>query len=505
MEAPRYRVVFRGELMPGADPADVRTRLAAMFKVDVSRVEPLFSGRKMVVKKDLSIEDAKRYRDGFRSSGAVAHIETAVDQGDRFSARRAPPPSAQRPPGPRLAQPSAVAASQPAGATLACPKCSTTLPENAVVCSGCGHQLKALAPKVLAVPRRAAAAPADPAQPGAHSESPRAAQPSGRQHSERLGGNGSPQPIRHQARPATSDEGPALATMPEPEPQPVPEPSPMLEPEPIPPAPVPITEPAPVETEPWTSPAVPDAHRTQTGPPQLVVSPATPLEIIGTSILASLLHLVVVGFFLGPRMVWGLIASQVSIDEERLYNEDLWLGIRIILFMLAGSAAAIIACLPLAMFLAAKGVTDPWPLAVLPLPFILGLAYAALMYSLTTHTMNRNGEEYFRPVFNLDEPASIFVYARQEWKTLLLGSAALCAMPVFFLVPLGLAFIFTNWFNRLEVDGYRYRLRFPWRLALVGSLMALPTLGLWTFFSFIPSYFAEILPTGYWQRITPRR
>ena len=46
-----YQVVFEGQLAEGADPAQVRQKLAKLFKTDVARVEPLFVGYRRVIRR----------------------------------------------------------------------------------------------------------------------------------------------------------------------------------------------------------------------------------------------------------------------------------------------------------------------------------------------------------------------------------------------------------------------------------------------------------------------
>ena len=104
----RYDIQFAGELVEGADAGMVRGRLLELFKLSPDALDRLFSGRPVVVKRDLDETAALRYRAAFREAGAILRID-AVD---------APPPD--RP----MAAPSATegpGSLAPGGLTLAPP------------------------------------------------------------------------------------------------------------------------------------------------------------------------------------------------------------------------------------------------------------------------------------------------------------------------------------------------------------------------------------------------
>ena len=96
-----FQVVFDGQLVEGADPDRVKAAIAKMFNTDVARVEPLFSGRRAVIKRDLDEATARKYRAGFERAGAVVHILDAsgavLDPGVAGRVQRRRPPH-QRPP-----------------------------------------------------------------------------------------------------------------------------------------------------------------------------------------------------------------------------------------------------------------------------------------------------------------------------------------------------------------------------------------------------------------------
>lgn len=89
MSEARFNVVFAGEMVAGADPAKVRENLAAAFRMDVSKVEALFSGKRVVVKKDADQATAMKFRAVMKQAGAVCDLERIGDE--------APTPVAETP------------------------------------------------------------------------------------------------------------------------------------------------------------------------------------------------------------------------------------------------------------------------------------------------------------------------------------------------------------------------------------------------------------------------
>jgi hypothetical protein len=71
----RYNVVFSGELSTEATQESVRSHLQGWFRLDDAQLENLFSGRRVVVKRDVSLDVASRYQAAFRKAGGLALIE----------------------------------------------------------------------------------------------------------------------------------------------------------------------------------------------------------------------------------------------------------------------------------------------------------------------------------------------------------------------------------------------------------------------------------------------
>lgn len=75
MSDQNFEIVFYGVLADGADPMQVRKNVAALFKTEPAKVEPLFSGKRFVIKKGLDHATAAKYEAALRKAGALARIE----------------------------------------------------------------------------------------------------------------------------------------------------------------------------------------------------------------------------------------------------------------------------------------------------------------------------------------------------------------------------------------------------------------------------------------------
>lgn len=74
MSEENYSVIFAGVLAPEAVPIEVKSKLARLFKTTPDRVEPLFSGRRVVIKRGLDEPTARNYLAALYKAGAVAEL-----------------------------------------------------------------------------------------------------------------------------------------------------------------------------------------------------------------------------------------------------------------------------------------------------------------------------------------------------------------------------------------------------------------------------------------------
>jgi len=138
-----HRIIFSGEVAPGFEPDAVKRQLARRMKLTPEQVEKLFSGRRIILKKDLDAASAAAYTKTLEKLGAVAAVEP-------------PPPgrTAAEPAGPSALQPSSPPAKPrqnaktkeqnpyqaPASSrhTLFCRSCGVPVKPRQAKCHACG-------------------------------------------------------------------------------------------------------------------------------------------------------------------------------------------------------------------------------------------------------------------------------------------------------------------------------------------------------------------------------
>ena len=69
-----YDVSFNGGLVAGADLTQVKNNVASLFKTDVEKIEVMFSGKRVVVKRNLDEQTALKYQAAMKNAGAVCQI-----------------------------------------------------------------------------------------------------------------------------------------------------------------------------------------------------------------------------------------------------------------------------------------------------------------------------------------------------------------------------------------------------------------------------------------------
>jgi len=145
MSDTRYKVVFDGTLVAGADLDSTKEKLAALFKSDLSKIESLFRGV-ITLKRDLSEEEAKRYASALHSAGAQARVEADLASSLSLVEEESQPAEVPE---------------------MSCPKCGHNQPQS-TTCSACGIVIE----KFLARQAAEAAAPAVAVEASAQSVSP---------------------------------------------------------------------------------------------------------------------------------------------------------------------------------------------------------------------------------------------------------------------------------------------------------------------------------------------
>ncbi len=69
-----YTIVFNGEIIPGKSPETVKQNLSAFYKVDLNKIESLFSGKTFVLKKSVTLDFAQSYMLKFEEMGAICSL-----------------------------------------------------------------------------------------------------------------------------------------------------------------------------------------------------------------------------------------------------------------------------------------------------------------------------------------------------------------------------------------------------------------------------------------------
>lgn len=110
MEKPsyNYQVVFTGKIQRGKNIDEVKRAIATTLRLAVEKTDALFSGRKLVLKRTATLQQAEAFVRIFAGAGAIASLESAdgvplemaasADQGAGAASRPLPPVAAALPP-----------------------------------------------------------------------------------------------------------------------------------------------------------------------------------------------------------------------------------------------------------------------------------------------------------------------------------------------------------------------------------------------------------------------
>ncbi|MEE8364594.1 MAG: hypothetical protein V3R76_02310 [Gammaproteobacteria bacterium] len=69
-----FEVAFSGQIVDGTNPEEVKTRIRKMFKADDAKVATLFSGNRVIIKKNIDQPTATKYKAALYQAGAVCEI-----------------------------------------------------------------------------------------------------------------------------------------------------------------------------------------------------------------------------------------------------------------------------------------------------------------------------------------------------------------------------------------------------------------------------------------------
>ena len=71
-----FEVAFSGQIKEGADLEQVKAKVGTMFKADVTKLGHLFSGKRMVIKKNIDQATANKYQKALDNAGAVCEVKS---------------------------------------------------------------------------------------------------------------------------------------------------------------------------------------------------------------------------------------------------------------------------------------------------------------------------------------------------------------------------------------------------------------------------------------------
>lgn len=76
----KYRVIFSGKCAEGREEEEVRREVGRVFKLDEAGTAKLFSGKKMVINKNVDLETANKFQQAMARCGATSTIEEIAEK-----------------------------------------------------------------------------------------------------------------------------------------------------------------------------------------------------------------------------------------------------------------------------------------------------------------------------------------------------------------------------------------------------------------------------------------
>lgn len=76
-EMKTFEILFRGDIQFGQNLHDVKLKLQQLFKIDSAKVDALFSGKPVVLKRGLDRSSAEKYQDVLTKAGALVELVSA--------------------------------------------------------------------------------------------------------------------------------------------------------------------------------------------------------------------------------------------------------------------------------------------------------------------------------------------------------------------------------------------------------------------------------------------
>lgn len=93
MSEERFDLVFCGELVPGFELAQVKENIQALFRIDETKVNVLFSGKPVPLRKGLDADSANKYRVAMKKAGARVEVVLSREPSPETASKPAPKPA----------------------------------------------------------------------------------------------------------------------------------------------------------------------------------------------------------------------------------------------------------------------------------------------------------------------------------------------------------------------------------------------------------------------------
>lgn len=86
-----FEIAFSGVIKPGVDAESVKQKIGQIFKADGERLQQMFSGRRVLIKRQVDAVTAAKYQAAFEKAGAICEVKSlsktagSQDQGGSIS------------------------------------------------------------------------------------------------------------------------------------------------------------------------------------------------------------------------------------------------------------------------------------------------------------------------------------------------------------------------------------------------------------------------------------
>lgn len=96
-----FDIVFKGELVRSFELSVVKKNISQLFKIDGAKLEALFSGKSVILKRNLDFDTAAKYRAAIKKAGAIVSLTPVENIAEPVAAAPPSPPAPSLPPQPR--------------------------------------------------------------------------------------------------------------------------------------------------------------------------------------------------------------------------------------------------------------------------------------------------------------------------------------------------------------------------------------------------------------------